>query len=206
MNNDNFERPRVKIARRMVFARQFQDYPVVLRGFARGAGLGYPGEKTIEREQAAARQLASPHFVHRVSGAVAGQFAIRLIATRASMEPSSPEYGLRDFARLEMLPGLMTVLDDLDGFSIQGTPEALKAIDAVHSSMAATVFDALAVEALADDFDEAAFWPDVFRGLADTDDTGALVRSLSPVILDRLDRLRHVFRTMTGGHALDLTH
>jgi hypothetical protein len=208
MTNDNtLLRPiGVKIARRMIFARQFQDYPVLLRGFARGCGLGYSGEKTVEREQAAARQLASPAFVGRVCAFVAGQFAVQVIRTRAQMEIETEGQGA---ARLclfgsDMVGGLDQLAADLDGFSIQASAAAEKALRAVHSSMASTIFDALAIEAQADDFDEAAFWPDVFRGLADTDDQLAVLRGLSPVILDRLDQLRHVFRAMNGGHALDL--
>jgi hypothetical protein len=203
MTNDNAS-PRVKIKRRLEFARAFKDYPILLKGFASSVGLGYPGERTQEREEAAARQLASPFFAGRVMRFVVAQFAVQVIRTRATMEPSSPDYGLNDFARLEMVPGLIKHIEELDGFSVQASPAAEKAIRAVHESMAAAIFDALAVEAQVPDFDEADFWPDVFRGLADADPAGILVRGLSPVILDRLDRLRHVFRALAGGHVLDL--
>jgi hypothetical protein len=195
----------VKIRRRLEFARAFHDYPMVLRGLAREAGLGYPGEKTVEREQAAARQLASPAFVGRVGAFLSAQFAVQVIRTRARMEAATggDSRPLEAFAA-EMVEGLAGVMAELDGFSIQARPGAEKALVAVHSAMASTIFDALMVEAQADDFDEGAFWPDVFRGLADTDDRLAVLRGLTPVILDRLDQLRHVFRAMTGGHALDL--
>lgn len=205
MTNDNG--PRVKIARRIEFARAFKDYPILLKGFASGVGLGYSGEKTEEREHAAARQLASPYFVDRVMRFTVGQFAVRLIRTRAQMEAELDG----DAAELvlfgsDMISGLDQLAAELDGFSVQASAQAEKAIRAVHESMAATIFEALTVEAQAPGFDEAAFWCDVFRGLADADPGSVLVRGLSPVILDRLDQLRQVIRRMNGQHVLDLVH
>lgn len=192
--------------RRAALAKVFEAYPQVCRGFASRAGLGHMGEKTEEREHAATRLLNRPDFTYRVQTVLAGLFAAKLLATRVKME----EENGGDTAPLATFSlGVANRLADLtatqlDGFDLQGPELPAKALQAFQAEMATVVFDSLAVDAELDTFEEADFWGDVFRALSDTDASGAIVRGLSHVILDRLDELRHALRVTAGGHVLDL--
>lgn len=194
------------LGRRIAFRGAFHAYPAVLRGFAKSAGLGHAGEKTADREEAAHTLLNSPTWPIPVLVVLPGIFALQLLATRARMEkenggdPAELEnYVKRANFRLLDLAGR-----ELRGFDLQAADVHAKALRAFQEQMASIVFDSLAVDAQSRLFDEPGFWADVFRSLGDTDASGAIVRGLSAVVLDRLDELRHALRVTEGGHVLDL--
>lgn len=203
--NDNIPIERA-MQRRSAFAAIFQEWPHVLAGFTRSAGLGYHGEKTADADQRAAELLGSPDFGARGLRCLAAQFAVQLLVTRAHLEGQARgnPRPLNDwlepaFLRLDTLHTVT-----LQGFSMQASARAEKALRSYNGELASLIFASLDTDAQRPDFDEGDFWADVFRGIGDGARGIVVPQALSLVVLDHLDALRHVFRAMNGGHALDL--
>lgn len=205
--NDNTPMRSKAMRRRSAFAAVFNEWPGILGGFSRNVGLGKAGEKTLEADEAAHKLISSGHLPGLAFQCLVGQFAVQLIRTRVQMEVEAEGepaplalFGAECLARLEALHDR-----NLKGFSLQHSNRAAKALGSYNTELAHIIFQSLALDAQRPDFDEGDFWADVFRGIADSDRNGVLLaQALSLVVLDHMDQLRHVFRIMNGGHALNL--
>jgi hypothetical protein len=209
MTNDNERRAtkaQVRAERRAAFAEISKMLPVAYRGLMKGAGLGHP-EKSEDREARAHKLLNAPDFIARGTRFLAGQFAVRLIATRASIEVTNKGPNPMEVFRAHMVGHLMVLQDDaLDGFSLQVADLPAKTLASVEGELASAIFASLMEEAgaLGEDFEEDRFWLDVFRGIGDADYKGDVIRGFQPVFLDHSAEWRACLRVLAGGHVLDL--
>jgi hypothetical protein len=208
--NDNAPRKatiaQVRAARRAAFAEVSKMLAAAYRGLMRDAGVGHP-DKTADREIRAHTLLNRPDFVARGVRFLAGQFAVRLIATRASIEHTPRGPNPMDVFRGQMTGRLLILQDEeLDGFSLHVGDLASRALANVEGGLAAHIFNALREEAgvRGEAFDEDRWWLDVFRGIGDADYKGDVIRGFQAVFLDHKDEWAACLRLLAGSHVLDL--
>lgn len=193
-------------SRRAGFAKALDAMNAVHRGYAKTCGLGHP-EPTPAIHERGGALLADPKFPDRVSEFLAAQFATRILATRANMELQARQalahgtYRKSDMTEVEKFCAaaagrLVEVhLRLFEGFDILGETVPTRAVQVYGAEAAAMAFQAMYDEAgegteAFGEWDEAEFWEGFFRGIADGDPTGFLVRGFSAIYLDHTEEFR----------------
>lgn len=157
------DKPVLGNERRSAFRRAFTLYPVVLRALC---------EQNVSlRAPSQALTNPTPGQVTFAMQVFAAQFAVRLLRSRIQFEkqnlPDSDILALEMFER-QQIAAYEQFRDGLFPLhQIVTSKEHMAALDKIQQDMVSVIFEAFMTEANEDDFDEVAFWSDVFRGIGD---------------------------------------
>lgn len=188
------------IPRRSAMAAAARNYPMALKRISSQAMI-YDGVNDEITGEELVRKLTPDEKRKFQEIAAVGMFASAL-HIRASLEPNglNPLTVFWVDAR-RRLDGLSNRLFPAPN-KVSALPGETTVLVEIERALIAVMFGGLRAEGDIPGFNEAEFWPDIFRGVADADPSGLVGRAANLVLLDHLTDWRRAMTMMTAGEAM----